>query len=82
MSWQLQDKIQTVLNFTGGIFGILILFLMPCMEVYKAREIMHRPGDPRNYIRQLPIIIGCLGFAFMGFNLYHIIEKLIHPANS
>lgn len=76
MSWLLQDKIQVVLNFTGGIFGIFILFLMPCIEVYYARNKTHTPGNPRNYIPWLPIFIGVLGMAFMVLNLYHIISKM------
>lgn len=31
LSWAFQNNIQVVLNFTGGIFGIFILFLMPCI---------------------------------------------------
>ena len=76
MSWLLQDKIQVVLNFTGGIFGIFILFLMPCIEVYQARKLTHTPGNPKNYINWLPIAIAILGIIFMGLNLYHIISKL------
>lgn len=76
MSWLLQDKIQVVLNFTGGIFGIIILFVMPCVEVFQARKLSHTPGNPRNYIAWLPIFVGVLGIAFMGLNLYHIISGL------
>lgn len=76
MSWLLQDKIQTVLNFTGGIFGIFILFIMPCIEVFQARRLSHTHGNPKNYITWLPMLVGVLGIAFMVLNLYHIISKL------
>lgn len=76
MSWLLQGEIQVVLNFTGGIFGIFILFLMPCIEVYYARKKVHVEGNPQNYLSWLPIFIFVLGLAFMVLNLYHIISKL------
>lgn len=76
ISWLLQNSIQVVLNFTGGIFGIFILFLMPCIEVFQARRLTHTEGNPRNYIRWLPIVVGVLGIGFMILNLYHIISKM------
>ena len=78
MSWLLETQIQIVLDFTGGIFGIFILFFIPAAEVYKARELMHREGNPRNYIRLLPILISVLGAIFMGLNIYGIIRKLVN----
>jgi Mn2+/Fe2+ NRAMP family transporter len=76
MSWLLQDKIQVVLNFTGGIFGIFILFLMPCIEVFYARKKVHEEGKPKNYLSWLPLMIFVLGVGFMVLNLYHIISKM------
>jgi len=81
MAWQLQNQIKIVLDFTGGIFGIIILFIIPCMEVYASRNKIHRQGNPRNYIRYLPIILGALGLLFMGFNLFHIISDIIKRQN-
>lgn len=46
----LQEYIQYVLDFTGGVFGSMILFFLPCMEVYSARKRVFRAGDVKNYI--------------------------------
>jgi hypothetical protein len=37
ISFALREYIQTALNFTGGIFGCLILFILPSLEILKAR---------------------------------------------
>ena len=76
MSLLLREQIQIVLDFTGGIFGIFILFFIPAAEVYKARKLIHREGNPQNYIPWLPIVVSILGLVFMGFNLYHIIINM------
>lgn len=34
----LKHYIQYVLDFTGGVFGTVILFFFPCLEVYKSRK--------------------------------------------
>jgi amino acid permease len=74
LSWLFRSNIQTVLDFTGGIFGILILFLMPGIELYRAREVL---GEKRNIVVTcLPLAIAVLGIAFMGFNLFRIIRNL------
>jgi len=39
VSYALKDNIQVALSFTGGIFGCIILFFLPCLEVYKARKL-------------------------------------------
>ena len=77
MSLLLKKEIQIVLDFTGGIFGIVILFFMPAAEAYRARELIHREGNPRNYVSWLPKLIGMVGLAFLVFNMYNIIAKLI-----
>jgi hypothetical protein len=46
----LQEYIQYVLDFTGGVFGSMILFFLPCMEVYSSRKRVFRTGDVKNYI--------------------------------
>lgn len=40
----LEDYIQYVLDFTGGIFGSVILFFIPACEVYSARKRVHKQG--------------------------------------
>ena len=40
----LKDYIQYVLDFTGGVFGSIILFFLPCIEVYQARKQVWRRG--------------------------------------
>lgn len=40
----LKHYIQYVLDFTGGVFGSVILFFLPCLEVYKARKQVWRKG--------------------------------------
>ena len=40
----LKDYIQYVLDFTGGVFGSMILFFLPCIEVYQARKQVWRRG--------------------------------------
>jgi hypothetical protein len=40
----LKDYIQYVLDFTGGVFGSMILFFFPCIEVYQARKQVWRQG--------------------------------------
>ena len=40
----LKDYIQYVLDFTGGVFGSMILFFLPCLEVYQARKRVWRQG--------------------------------------
>lgn len=76
ISWQLQDKIQTVFDFTGGVFGIVIIFLMPSVCVYKARILTEKQVSGK--VNQwLPIFIGVLGVAFLVFNLYDIIVGLV-----
>ncbi len=42
VSVELQKYIQYVLDFTGGIFGSVILFFIPAIEVYKARKMVHK----------------------------------------
>jgi hypothetical protein len=49
LSWILQSKIQTVLDVTGGILGIFILFFIPTIEVYKARKVVHLQGDTKKW---------------------------------
>ena len=71
----LQNEIQIVLDFNGGIFGTFILFFLPALEVMKARKVVRREGDPINYIKWLPLFILLLGVGFMGFNLYHVLTK-------
>jgi len=39
ISFALREYIQIALNFTGGIFGCLILFLLPSLEVLRARSL-------------------------------------------
>lgn len=40
----LKHQIQYVLDFTGGVFGSVILFFFPCLEVYQARKQVWRKG--------------------------------------
>jgi hypothetical protein len=72
----LKHYIQYVLDFTGGVFGSMILFFLPCFEVYQARKQVWRKGETKNYIEKLPIVIMVLGGIFMTFNLYEVIKKL------
>lgn len=72
----LQEYIQYVLDFTGGIFGTVILFFIPALEVYKARKKVHTNGEVKNYMERLPLIIIGLGIVFMLFNLFGVIYKL------
>lgn len=76
MSWLLKHEIQVVLNFTGGIFGIFILFLMPCIEVFYVRRRVDVGDGRRDYLVWLPVILFIFGIGFMGLNLYSIITKL------
>ena len=46
----LQEYIQYVLDFTGGVFGSIILFFLPCLEVYSSRKRVYRNGDRKNYL--------------------------------
>jgi putative effector of murein hydrolase LrgA (UPF0299 family) len=77
----LQDHIQIVLDFTGGIFGMGTLFFIPVLEVWRARKIIHRQGEPRNYIVWLPIVVAIFSSLLLCLNLYHIINKIVHPSN-
>lgn len=40
---------------------------------------MHKPGNPQNYLKWMPVLIAGLGIIFMGFNLYYIIYKMANP---
>jgi hypothetical protein len=73
----LKHYIQYVLDFTGGVFGSVILFFVPCLEVYSARKQVWRKGEVKNYIEKLPIVIMVLGGLFMSFNLFQVIKNLI-----
>lgn len=76
ISFILKDQIQTVLSFTSGIFGGLILFIMPCMEVYKARKLSAPEKSFLNSYQWTPLLLMGIGFAFMGFNLFEVISHL------
>ena len=79
LSCVLKDEIQVVLDFTGGIFGIFILFVMPCVEVHCARKRRFTEGSSGSSGKlegSLPIFVGVLGLGFMGLNLYNIISKM------
>jgi hypothetical protein len=77
ISFALKNQIQVALNFTGGIFGCIILFALPCMEVYKARKLFSTPKSFLNSYVWMPVALMVIGALCMIFNLYETIRKLI-----
>lgn len=77
LSFVLRNQIQTALSFTAGIFGSIILFVIPCMEVYKARKLSPAKPSFLNSYAWMPLFLMSLGLVFMGFQLYQIISNLV-----
>ena len=77
ISFALKNQIQVALNFTGGIFGCIILFALPCMEVFKARKLFPTPKSFLNSYVWMPIVLMVVGALCMIFNLYETIRKLV-----
>ena len=70
VSFALKDQIQVALSFTGGIFGCLILFFLPCLEVYKARKLFPAKKSFLNSYVWMPLGIMAFGSICTVFNLY------------
>jgi amino acid permease len=77
ISFVLKNQIQTALNFTGGIFGCLILFIMPSLVVYKARKLFPTPKSFLNSYVWMPLAVVAIGVASLTFNLYQTISNLV-----
>ncbi len=77
ISYLLQNEIQYVLDFTGGIFGAIIMFMLPCMEVLRSRKRQEKPGKINNYFKRLPYLVMLIGALTTGFNLYELVKKLV-----
>lgn len=74
VAYSMAGQIEVAIGFTGGIFGSLILFFLPCLEVYQARKKMKL--ERKNYVEWLPVAVMVVGLILTGFNLYQLILKL------
>ena len=80
ISYFLRNDIQIVLDFTGGILGSFILFIMPSLEVYKARQLATGEGEKQKKLgaaRWMPLVVIGVGVAAIVFNLYQTISNLL-----
>jgi hypothetical protein len=77
ISFAMRDYIQVALNFTGGILGCLIMFVLPSMEVLKARALFPIKKSFLNTYVWVPYSMIVLGILSMGFNLYQTISGLL-----
>lgn len=75
MAWQLQNKIQIVLDVTGGILGIVILFIIPACEAYKSRVLWEGETIKKRKI-VMPALLFGLGIAFIVVNAIMISQEI------
>ena len=78
VSFLARNQIQTALSFTAGIFGSSILFVMPCMEVYRARKLFAPEKSWLGSYTWMPLFLIGVGVAVMAFQLEQIISNLLN----
>ncbi|KAM3145485.1 hypothetical protein pb186bvf_002529 [Paramecium bursaria] len=75
----LKNHIQPVISIVGGVFGVVILMIIPSLMVIEYRKRITESNPFGSYIRNkyLPYLIVGLGCVFAPFNLYIQMKKII-----
>jgi Mn2+/Fe2+ NRAMP family transporter len=71
----LKDYIHVVVDFTGGVCGVIIMMILPALMVLKARK--QCPLDPKSnpyksmfFNNVFAYLIAILGIVIIPYNLY------------
>lgn len=82
MSLAAQNYIQYVLDFTGGICGILVLIILPSFMVARARVKTPMLSKEQSYEsmvsnKYVPYVFMMVALCFLIYTLVEVITKLI-----
>ena len=64
----LKNYLQIVLDFTGGIFGIIIMIFCPCISLIKLKRLNVNSGI-------VPYSLILIGILLLIYNVYLVIKK-------
>ena len=88
LSMGLKDNLSSILAITGGVCGVILMIIIPCVMVFTARRRTISNFGRTKFVHQslfkhhiFPGTIFVIGIICLVYELYLNINKYVHPSN-